>query len=436
MRLKKRSIVRTMGVVVLGFCFLVGTMGSIAAQEKVTLTWWKEGVIYPWEEHIYDMVREKFPHIRFNIQPFIGELAYGEYATKIAIALASGKGPDVFDFFDPHVYWMVSSGMVAPAPDDIKEHIKKEAVNEGVYEVGLGHDGKMYGVPWIGTDYDWYTTYYNKNMFEEAGITTPPRNWEEFIDAARKLTKYDPSGKIIRSGFSMRVSRARAGIYHKWIPFFTAAGGRRFSEEMTRTLFDSEAGIEALQLYVDMLYKYKIDAVDIPRDYHAFAEEKTAMFQRGMWVIEWLKDNAPELKPGEDYGVFLIPNHKAEGKTILHIDAQFVSGVSKNKNEAWDVIRYLISPEVTLKSAKERNYLPPFKTAAQDPFFKQNELLQVFASQPVIPTPKLRSIFELQETIGKYIESVCFRKMEVKEALKEADVKATEILREEMEKRE
>ncbi len=427
------NIFRTLVICLFVFVFACSLIWAGGKQEtptkeaeKVELLMWQDGEIYPYQKAVYEMIEKEMPHISLEVQPFLGELAYGEYATKIAIALASGKGPDTFEFFDPHIYWMISTGMVASAPDEIQAYIKKEALNDAIYEAGLDLDGKMYGVPWAGVDCDWYGTYYNKKMFKEAGITKPPSNWEEFIDAARKLTLYDSTGKITRSGFSMRVSRAKAGIVHKWIPFFSAAGGKQVNQERTKTLYDSEAGIEATQLYVDLLTKYKVDAVDIPRDWRAFAEGKTAMFQRGMWVIERYANVAPDL----DYGVFPIPNHKETGKGVLHIDTQFVAQNSKHKKESWEVIKFLTSSEVTLEIAKIRRYLPLFKTAAKDPAFGKDELLQVFAAQQSVVTPKLKSMFEIQEAVGGYIERAAFGKMGVREALKAANAKATEILKE------
>ena len=53
-------------------------------------------------------------------------------------------------------------------------------------------DGKLYGLP-NGTQT--MVMYYNKKMFDDAGIAYPKDGWtwDEFSDAAKKLTKADGS---------------------------------------------------------------------------------------------------------------------------------------------------------------------------------------------------------------------------------------------------
>jgi ABC-type glycerol-3-phosphate transport system substrate-binding protein len=42
--------------------------------------------------------------------------------------------------------------------------------------------------------------YYNKDMFNAAGIVAPPTTWQEFQDDVKKLTLVDATGNIVRSG--------------------------------------------------------------------------------------------------------------------------------------------------------------------------------------------------------------------------------------------
>jgi len=57
-----------------------------------------------------------------------------------------------------------------------------------------------YGVP---LSVDSLGLYYNKDLFNAAGITSPPRDWNEFADISKKLTKFDVSNQIVVSGTAM-----------------------------------------------------------------------------------------------------------------------------------------------------------------------------------------------------------------------------------------
>ena len=59
----------------------------------------------------------------------------------------------------------------------------KDTVNPGAMSI-YQYNGKQYGVPW---DMGMIGFWYNKELFEQAGITTPPTTWDEFLAAVQKL---------------------------------------------------------------------------------------------------------------------------------------------------------------------------------------------------------------------------------------------------------
>ena len=59
----------------------------------------------------------------------------------------------------------------------------KDTVNPGAMSI-YQYNGKQYGIPW---DMGMIGFWYNKELFQKAGITTPPTNWDEFLAAIPKL---------------------------------------------------------------------------------------------------------------------------------------------------------------------------------------------------------------------------------------------------------
>src|SRR5205807_2008068 len=184
--------------------------------------------------------------------------------------------------------------------------------------------------------------FYNKAMFKEAGIAKPPSTFPELTEAARKLVKVDASGKMTRSGISLRLSGQGSGIGEKFRFVLEPAGGSlvvRTPSGKWHNGYDNDAGRAALQFYVDAVQKDKIDDPKVPHDADAFAAGNTAMLFREAWVIGEIQQKNPKL----EYGVAPIPRWKAGGpyKMLVQPWGIYVNGKSGNKRAAWEFLTSL-----------------------------------------------------------------------------------------------
>jgi multiple sugar transport system substrate-binding protein len=85
--------------------------------------------------------------------------------------------------------------------------------------------------------------YYRKDLLAREGLSVP-KTWEELKTAAKKLTKGNTYG------MSMSARKGAIGVLN-WMPWFWAAGGREWDGH--RVKFNSEAGIAATQLWIDLI---------------------------------------------------------------------------------------------------------------------------------------------------------------------------------------
>ncbi|MBU5441179.1 ABC transporter substrate-binding protein [Paenibacillus sp. MSJ-34] len=121
--------------------------------------------------------------VNFVIQP------NGEYYKQLDVALSSSKErPDLMIMHVDTVPTYVNKGQLQPL-DDIAASagINKEDYVEAPVEYAT-IDGKWYEIP---LDIHPLVMYYNKDLFEQAGIQNPPTNREEFESAVEKLTDKD-----------------------------------------------------------------------------------------------------------------------------------------------------------------------------------------------------------------------------------------------------
>jgi len=374
-------------------------------------------------EGLFKEYMGKNPNVTIKFEPVVSD--YDQYITKLLVDLKSGTGPDIFTTTGSTLLKFAETGELLTAPAEVEAYVKKEALNEAVLSSVTGRDGKMYGIPWMG---DWPALFYNKDMYQKSGITKVPTTWEELLDASKKLTRVDAQGNITTAGFFVRKSGAQLGIFEKWYPFFSAAGGEIFDKGMTKCTVNSPEGVEALQFYVDLIHVAKVDSFEAAQgDTKGFISGNVAQYIRESSNITRFQNEAPSLK----FGTALIPSHKTTGKGIANIDSIVVTKACKNPQAAWDFLMWLSSPEIATRRDKALYRQPLFKTVSQDPFYKDNELIQPFLQQEAHIFPLHPNAYDMETAIGKYVEMALHKQMSPKEALDEAAKEVDALLKKE-----
>ena len=237
------------------------------------------------------------------------------------------------------------AGLIQPNTPEVDAYLKKNWIPQAAEHFTMA--GKSYGLPLL---YSSDALFWNKTYFREAGLDGPPETFADMMEAARKLVKIDSSGKMTRSGMSLRLTGQGSGICEKFRFVLEPAGG----SIITRTAagkyhqnYDNQSGRDALQYYIDAVQKYRVDDPKVQHDGDAFVAGNTAMLLREAWVIGDIQKKNPSL----DFGVAMIPRWKAgePHKTLLHFDSLTVSGKSRNAKAAWEWVMFATQPAQMVK---------------------------------------------------------------------------------------
>ena len=135
-----------------------------------------------------------------QVNPYAGEIKYRKfsqdtYKQELIDALASGQGPDIFLISNG---WFPSfQNKLEPAPTPLMSEQDMKSNFPDVVSGDFMDEGKVYATP---LSVDSVQLYYNKDMFNAAGIATPPKNWFEFQSAVQKLTRLNMNGGFDVSG--------------------------------------------------------------------------------------------------------------------------------------------------------------------------------------------------------------------------------------------
>lgn len=257
-----------------------------------------------------------------------------EYRERLQAAIARGEGPDIFRF---HSTWvpMLSSDLEA-VPQDVISSNDLPKIYPKVVTFDLVKDDKLYGIPLM---IDGLLLFYNKDMLSEAGAT-PPKDWEQFEQAATSLTVKDGFGNVERAGAAMGTAE-NIEHFSDILGLLLYQNGTDFSN-----LASTEAK-NALEFY--SFYAQPPTNVwdsNQQNSIIAFAGGKVGMIFAPSWEVFTIK----ALNPNLNFDTAAVPQIKG-GDPVSWATywAEGVSSKSPYQKQAFEFLKYLSSKETLQK---------------------------------------------------------------------------------------
>lgn len=173
------------------------TQPTIAPKLRLTLNVW--GIFQDKDilDYFAKAYHEANPNVTVKYRNF-GSAEFADYEPQILNTLAAGDGPDIFFINNTWLPRYLSALTPAPpselAADDIREDFVDAVGADFVV------DGKVYGAP---LSLDALALFWNREMFNTAGIAGPPATWLEFVDNVARLRIINPDSSIGRAGAAL-----------------------------------------------------------------------------------------------------------------------------------------------------------------------------------------------------------------------------------------
>lgn len=271
--------------------FLAGLVPA-QAQEDVLKFWtfeYAEDVDPFFEEYVAEW------NATHDLQVERQEFPWAQYTGEIlTTGIATGEAPDVF-FISPGDWRRYAeSGLALPLEEYFPDYLVEDLLPASLEAVTL--DGHIYSVPF---EMEPVALWYNKAMFEEAGLE-PPTTWDELLAAAEQLTTEERYGILIPTN---------PDYYENFVfyPFLWMAGGEVVNQDFTQALVNTPEAARALDLWGTLIREGYAAPTSLGADPvdERFPTEQAAMFVSGYWVYGWLTANYPDFV--ENVGVVPIP---------------------------------------------------------------------------------------------------------------------------------
>jgi ABC-type glycerol-3-phosphate transport system substrate-binding protein len=233
-----------------------------------------------------------------NVSMRSEQIEYQNYLAKYVSAFSSGTGPDLFMALSNDFALEGGANPVSlPFPADVQK-TWQDALG-GIYKNDGMFNGKYYG-PVVAGDTLMFM-YINEDHFREAGLDPDkdyPKTLEEFRNVAKKLTKYDASGKVIRAGWQPRFGGGSFNVAAKYMPIIHNFGGRVLSADLKKAqgYINGPETTKAFQFLHDLVFVDKVTNVELGLPDVAFQQGLCSMTFREPFYANQVATNNPGLK--------------------------------------------------------------------------------------------------------------------------------------------
>jgi multiple sugar transport system substrate-binding protein len=352
-------------------------------------------------------------------------LPNASYEQKYTVALSTGTGPDGLLVSNSDIPALASSHELAPVDFKAFGFASQAALVKAWMPgslAGLTWGTGVYGIP---MEFDTFSLFINTQDFKAIGLnptTQYPKTWTELEQDAQKLAVYK-NGQLVREGFDWPYFTAGWEML-VWYPILRQYGGNVLSANGKSAVVDSAAGVKAVDLWVNMIKKYKAGspsfAVSTPTDPNqAFIENKQAMWITGPWAI-------PTITKGTAaYGHYeVVPLPQVNPKNpiaVLYSWNWAVNAHAHNAAGAWSFINFLSEHEV--EWLKTCGYIQPRIGWYNTTTAKDFPYLSVFRFDQAHGIYVLPSLYNAQITtdLGNALEAALEQGVPAKTALSQAD---------------
>lgn len=345
-------------------------------KEPVTIRFWQAGgdtvdastlmrSLLDTFEAKYDWITVDYEAIPWSADPH----------TQFQTAIAAGDVADILVLGSPLDFQLAGEGNLLALDEvlseevlaDISDVLKTECTYRGSQNPDFA--GKMMSVPlYCGSR----AIIYNKDIFDFFGVAYPTEQMShaELLEMAKKLTG-DMNGKQVY-GYCTRATTSEQYLNFAW-----NYGGQIVDPSTMQAATDSEAwrkGIEDyLKFYSEGVTPPGSVQMDGTTQLQMFISGDTAMF---MGAVDYAYEAQAA---GINVGIAALPG-ETYATSYTGADVVVVPAATQHKEEAALLMNYLMSAEVQAMYCKATGWIPGVLSAANDPFFSEDEIQAGYAA--------------------------------------------------------
>jgi multiple sugar transport system substrate-binding protein len=360
------------------------------------------------DKAFWDTQIAAFKKVNPNITVTVDVQPWKDRETLLVTQITGGNAPDVAYMIPDELRAFQAKGALEPIPDSVsKDGYRPSAVEAATV------DGQLYGAPILMSVVPGAC---DKKVLAQAGITEPPKTWDDLMEMAPKLKA--------KGLYATTIDATNAApLNTTFYPWVWQAGGDVFDESGKLTLKSraSEEALTFLTELVDKGYAPKAEATTaVPLEQSTIAKRQVACefhIQPSLLEAQW----------GDDRLV-IAPLKNKEQRTYGTVGSMTILKSSKNKGAATEWLKFVTKPDVMAAIDEFGGYFPPKTTtsltyAAGSVEAETAKYLDMTYSGP--STTKAR---EIQGVVAPEVQAAVLGQKSPADALRDADAAAQQIM--------
>ncbi|HBT50714.1 MAG TPA: ABC transporter substrate-binding protein [Petrotoga sp.] len=370
------------------------------------------------DDTLSKQVKAQFEAANPDIELEIVQLSWATGFDRIVTSIAAGSAPDVIELGNTWLATFASQGVLRPV-DDIVGKVKDDYVAWNFVE----YQEKTWGFPWLLAP---RAMYYNLELLDRAGLDpdNPPKTWNELLNASQKINAL---GSDIY-GVGLCVGELYSPYQQWFLPAVWGNMGHFVSPDLKKAILNSEPVIETANYY-RVLSNYALLGKESELA-EAFGKGKLGFFFAGPAYINNTQRDYPETI----FDVVLIPKpreHHGYHASFAGGEVLGISSQSKNVEEAWRVIEFLLSEEVAMQITRTTGEVFPTKVGIEnDPWFESHPLHATFLEQNkyAVPFPPLAEANKIEQLFTNIVEEILLTDAPIEEILQKYNQQIQNLL--------
>jgi len=299
-------------------------------------------------------------------QPFIFQpVPEGQSSEEVILAAVVGKTtPDIYaNMWQGDVEDFARSRVLVPLDtlDGFLDFLYTRCDSLVVKEI-TSQDGHIYQIPWKVNP---VMMMYNPKLFEQAGVTTVPKDYSSYLEAGRLLKQQQ-----LLLGIS-EVNAIWWQRFFNFLPLYYAASGGAPLVENGKAVFDNEYGVAVFAFLQQIYTSGYFPREQMKGQSDPFLAGRVASSFTGPWTIEYNERFKPK---GMEFAFqeVLVPDG-FDGPIYTYGDPKniVIFNTCKDPEMAWQFLQTLLTPQADSDFLTLSGQFPRRKDIDTNPLFSE-----------------------------------------------------------------
>jgi multiple sugar transport system substrate-binding protein len=351
-----------------------------------------------------------------GVQVEIIPLGWEDTPDKITLQIQGKNAPDVFTI---ESLWLGKFGKMPGGVVDLYQYMDDAFISTLVPAYKGGEiDGKMAALVWNPNP---WVLVYNKELVRRAGVSGTPRDFNDFLAQVQAVSELGPD--VFGFGMMLSVDEYAADTFH--IVLWQTGGD--LLDASGRPVVTSAGTKKAVGLVRDGVNAGMIPFGEEVRNLRTmFAQNQVGFFFEGPWIAGVLDG---EGMSRDEWDVAPWPGDVQPASHMLCMSQQ-----SEHKDLAWDLMKFIVTDEVTTREYFERTGLMPLVATQYDDPVYDNHYSKTFLEQMSgLRNPNVwgsQKKFEIEIAFMEEIQKILLGRGDMDEVLMRLDEELEEIIAE------